>query len=330
MTSFWDDRPLSKSSENDLTTAIVDALRTDSQFRAAYEHIVLAPLSSVTAPRITAVSPQPTFPGQGSRPDMLLVLEDGRQIVCEHKIRAPETVSASAEGQLIRQIERYLELPAVAAVAYFRPTWREPADAILFHPRYLHPAGAPNFLWRHLFAPLDAGTEPVTAWLREGFERLGFTPALPHAGTLVEQADKENFGKLWDALANHLFEGWRREHGTHSTLYLYPRAPSAIDNIFLDARVRDRGDPRLRIRVRVRDDCVATSFTDVRQRLGAVAADLPVPAEARIPGLSSGHAVIDLLAPLKAVLGSESDAAAQEAGLQAEVGPVADALATGA
>jgi hypothetical protein len=267
MDSTWDDEQLTASGEDDLTEALADALTNDARFRAAYEEVVLAPLSPADVPRIESVTTQVSFPGQGSRPDMLVALKDGRRVACEHKIRAPETVSATAEGQLSRQLERYLELPDVAAVAYFRPTWREPPDAILFHHRYLHPAGAPHFLWRHLFAPLAAGTAPSAAWLREGFERLGFTPAVPQVGPLVRQVDKENFGKLWDATTKRLFEGWRREHGTHSTLYLSPRTASPVEYVFLNPK--PLGGTQLRARVRLAADQGDDALTAVMARLAA-------------------------------------------------------------
>ncbi len=127
-------------------------------------------------PQIASVQTQVPFPEQRCCPDMMLVLADKRRVLCEHKIDAPETPLSTPEGDPAMQLERYLELPDVDAVAYFRAALSAPARSILSHERYLRPESAPHFLWRDLYEPLAHGEHALSSWLREGFERLGFTP----------------------------------------------------------------------------------------------------------------------------------------------------------
>lgn len=328
MTAWQETRPLTPADEDLLTDALGEALETDVAFRGAYEEVLLAPLSTGNRPRITSVRSQVHFPDHGSRPDLLLGLDDGRRMACEHKIKAPETVGSGADGRVAKQLERYLGLPGVDAVTYFRPTWREPLDAILAHPRYLHPAGHPHYLWRHLHDALRQGETDVCRWLLEGFDLLGFTPPRPQVGPLRSQVDKENFGKLWDALVERLFADWRREHGTLSTLYLTPRMPSPIRYVFLDARVD--GGRSLRMRIRLNEVPDGEWMATLRERVADVAGDLPAPASVRLQRLSDGDTAVDVTAALSEALGSEDSAVAQQAGLLREVKPIADALAHGA
>jgi hypothetical protein len=254
----------------------------------------------------------------------MLLLADGREVACEHKIMAGQTKAETAEGGVSLQLERYLELPGVEAVAYFRPTWRAPEDAILFDPRYLHPPDLPHFLWRHLYPALCAGSRPSTVWLRRGFEDNLFTPAVPHVGPLVGQGDMENFGKLWDATVIQLFKGWQAAHGTLSVLYLTPRAPSPFQYVMLVPKAKNGTELRTRMPLLDEDQSDAT-LELVRERLAVVLPTLPVKST-MTSGYESGRRVVDLHTPLFRLLDEVREVAAQEATLLAHVLPVAESL----
>jgi len=215
---------------------VAGALETDAEFRSAYEDLVLTPpASDGVVPRIAGVEVQALFTDQRSCPDMVLTLEDGRRVACEHKIEAPETLILDvAEGEPADQLRRYLRIRDVDALAYFRASMKAPPQDVLDHPKYLRPTGAAHFLWRDLYGPLTRGTQPLSIWLREGFEQLGYTPPLPHVGELVtddwdeSHAAQVNFGKLWDATKRALAEGWTNETGTSSTLFLYRNLSSRL------------------------------------------------------------------------------------------------------
>jgi hypothetical protein len=279
------------------------------------------------------VTTQAAFSEQRSVPDMLLTLDDGRRVACEHKIQAPETVLDVEEGEPSEQLERYLRLPDVAALAYFRATLKTPADDVLAHPRYLRPATAAHFLWSDLYAALAQGDQPISSWLCEGFERLGFIPFLPHVGDLASDDDeaqraRENFSKLWLSTREHLSHDWRTEQGRASTVYLTPRLPSPVDNLFLDPRVQ--GGSLLRIRMRVRDDDPGETRAEIERLLEPVLPRLPVLPDLISATLPNGHLVVDLMASLYLVLGDESDAQTQADRLFAQVVPIAEALTSSA
>lgn len=262
---------------------------------------------------------------------MLLILSDGRRVACEHKIEAAETVLLDpAEGEPAEQLRRYLRLPDVAALVYFRVSIKAPPDDVLEHPRYLRPEGAAHFLWRDLYGPLSRGTQPLTAWLREGFERLGYTPPLPHIGELVSDdwdashAAQVNFGKLWDATRRALAEDWTNESGTSSTLFLYPRGPALIDNMMLYAMAQK--GTLLRISVKVAADEAEALLPEVRRRLEAVAPTLPAPARVKSSRRSGKYVALDLEASLHLVLGDDPDPNVQGERLLAEVAPIAEAF----
>ena len=147
MNLFWETRQLTQAREDHLTCFLAAALEADAAFRTAYESSVLARLATRgVIPQIASVQTQIPFPEQRCRPDMMLVLADGRHVLCEHKIDAPEGLQPAPEGDPVMQLERYLELPGVHAVAYFRPALSAPAQGVLSHERYLRPDTAPHFL----------------------------------------------------------------------------------------------------------------------------------------------------------------------------------------
>ena len=317
---------------HNLTCFLAAALETDDGIRAGYEDAVLAPLGrGGELPRIVAVVTQAAFPEQRSYPDMLLTLADGRRVACEHKLEAPETILPdAAEGEPSAQLERYLRLPDVAALAYFRATLRPPADHVLAHERYLRPAGAAHFLWADLYHALLRAGQPTGRWLREGFERLGFVPGVPHVGTLVSGDQEEghraqaNFGKLWALTRDELSRTWRSERGTSATLYLTPKGPSPVEYVFLYPLLQ--GGTLLRTRLKFAADAQASTVDAVKQQMERLAPALPVRPEVTVSRLADGTTVVDLVVALALVLGDAADADAQAVRLLAQVRPVAEAL----
>ncbi|MBK8540429.1 MAG: hypothetical protein IPL60_10530 [Ardenticatenia bacterium] len=327
MNLFWETRHLTQAREDHLTCFVAAALESDSLFRAAYERSVLEPLTvSGRAPSIASVSIQVAFADHRSQPDMELNLSDGRRVICEHKIDATETMQLTEDGVTSLQLERYLALPGVDAVAYFRSSLKPPADAVLDHPKYLRPTAAPHFLWRDLYRPLVAGDQPISAWLRDGFERLGFTPPLPHIGELwpvtdeVIKDNQRNFGKLWHRTRSHLSSRWKTETGSRCELYLTPKVPGLVRLAFVSPLMQ--GGSLLRFRVHTD----RASIGEVQRRLAAVIPDLPTQPEMAIGKRPDGTPSVDIVASLRLVLGDEADAARQEARLYAQVVPLVDAL----
>jgi hypothetical protein len=332
MNLYLQTRVLTQSQEDHLTCFVAAALATDVEFCRAYEEVVLAPLATGdSVPHIVKVDVQAAFPDQRSCPDMLLVLDDGRRVACEHKIEAPESLLTDvAEGEPAEQLRRYLRLPDIAALTYFRASLKAPPTDVLEHPRYVRPKGEAHFLWRDLYGPLVQGTQPISAWLREGFEQLGYTPPLAHIGELVTDDWDEShlaqvtFGKLWDATRRALADDWQSERGTSSTLFLTPRGRSLIDHIMLFAKAQ-KGS-LLRISVKVRADEAPTAMPEVRRRLEAVAPTLPVPARLVGQRTSGKYVAVDLEASLHLILGDAPDPKIQEERLLAQVVPIAEAV----
>lgn len=191
MNLFWETRRLTQAREDHLTCFLAVALEIDSSVRAAYEHKVLESLAiDDTRPSIASVESQPAFPGTSCRPDLRLSLTDGRTIICEHKLEACETPLSLPDGERRLQLERYVELE-VDKVAYFRSTLETPPSKVLDSPKYLRPRSSPHFLWRDLYEPLLMGQHVVSAWLRDAFEKLGFTPPVPHIGPLWPDDSEE-------------------------------------------------------------------------------------------------------------------------------------------
>ncbi len=197
---------------------------------------------------------------------------------------------------------------------------------MLAHPRYLRPATAPHFLWRDLYEPLAAGEQPISAWLREGFEKLGFTPALPHIGELWPDDSEEvkenqcNFAKLWQSTTSYLSDRFQIESASRCEVYFTPKAPALVNYVWVTP-VSQQGT-LLRTRACTSD----TSREEVRRRLEAAVPSLPVQPDLSEVRLPSGQLGIDLVVSLRLVLGGEADAAAQEARLFAQVVPVVEAL----
>ena len=107
-------------------------------------------------------------------PDMVLEMSNGMVVVVEHKLEALETMGPAADSR--PRLTRYLDLP-VEAVVYVRSGYKPLSESTLDHAKYLAPKGCDHFLWRDFYPMLLDGDHVLLDWLRDGFERFGYTPA---------------------------------------------------------------------------------------------------------------------------------------------------------
>jgi hypothetical protein len=249
---------------------------------------------------------------------------DGRQVVCEHKLEAPQTRTVQAEtGVTKQQLERYLELP-VDAVAYVRPAPASLSREIVQHPRYLRPRGREHFLWRHLYEPLSKGDHELSRWLHDAFGRLGFTPPVPHVGELWGDSDEvkknqENFGKLWDSTRADAEERWTVIRNYRHAINLYPRAKARCRLVQVGPAGPTSSLLRFRATTTPRD------LKRVRDLLERAARDLPFAPEID-EGASRYGPFIDVKTPLDVVLAGADQAPEQEERLRVQVVPLLNAL----
>lgn len=324
---FWQTRRLTQLREDHLTYFLASALECDAAFREGYQELVLRPLAEAgAAPRIAHVQAQASFAEQKCRPDLLLILDDGRQIACEHKLDAPETPFTLDTGEIKLQLERYLELDVVG-VAYFRPHLETLPQEILGHDRYIKPASQPHFVWSDLYDPLGRGEHVVTQWLVEGFRRLGFTPAAPHVGPLVPDEEEEvkenqrNFGKLWRRTRALASQNWKVNTGRRCELYLRPLIPTELCSQVYVSPLAQRGT-LLRFRCHTTDG----EPESAREILERVAADLPFPSELTTGRLANGVPFVDVLVSLYTVFLGADEPEDQEGRLFRQIAPLLEAL----
>jgi hypothetical protein len=326
MNLFWDTRRLTQEREDHLTCFLAATLEVDAGFRSAYEAVVMKRLPPrETTARIVGIETQPTFREDHCRPDLRLVLADGRVVICEHKLEAPETEYVEDDGQIKLQLERYLSLP-VQGVAYFRASFDAAAGAFIAHDRYLYPDSGPHFLWRDLYSALSEGQHDLSRWLLDGFRRLGFTPAVPHVGELWPDDTEEvrehqrNFGKLWDKTRAEASRHWRVTTGRRCELILRPLSASLVSRVYVSPIAQ--GGSLLRFRA----ETEAKRLGVVRERLERIAQQLPVEPELAAGTLRNGYPFIDLVTSLHALLGAAASPKDQEERLFGQVAPALDTL----
>jgi hypothetical protein len=242
MNLFWATRRLTQSREDHLTEFFASALNISPIFRERYSELTLSRFAG-TVPCIESISTQVRFEGTTCCPDMILRLSDGKTIACEHKLDAFETLGPQQDERT--QLDRYLDLP-VDGLIYVRGSWKPPSSEVLQHPKYVHPPQGEHFLWRD-FYPLFTDENVVMDWLRDGFERLGFTPPHPSVGEMSGPDDQENrrnrknFAKLWGktrSFAHRL--GWSVNPGAIVELYLSQNPSSRAESLFISPTKFDR------------------------------------------------------------------------------------------
>ena len=161
-----------------------------------------------------------------------------------------------------------------------------------------------------------------------GTEKQGFTPPHPDIGelwpTTSQQVidNQENFGKLWHLTRGHLAPSYSIMKDTRMGLYLTPRKPVSITL----ANIGPGGPNASLMKLRVHTD--QANLAGVQRVLEEKASSLPVPPE-MVAGQLRGKRkyYVDLLAPLRVVLGPSADAKVYERRLYDQVVPVLDALA---
>lgn len=307
MNLFWSTRRLTESREDHLTEFFAAALAHAPSFRVAYSECVLhryAARQSWPTPVIHRVETQPEFPGTGCRPDLVLHLEGGRRIACEHKIEAPETPGAEDDRG---QLERYLELP-VDGVVYVRRGWLPPGEAVLSHPKYVRPAEKEHFLWSDFFPLLGPGQHLLIDWLREGFEWLGYTPPDPNVGVLtlrpVGEAERAmlDFAKLWNRVKTSSARmGWTVQTGARIQVYLVNHKTSPVAQVLISPE--SQGE--FLVRFTPRDEA---HLDAIRATVASATASLGIRARLEVAsGSKKGQKVkvVDVRAARPAVLGLE-------------------------
>lgn len=329
---FWETRTLTQSREDHLTCFVAAALEVDDVFRAAYARLVLGGLADGgSTPEITSVHTQVQFQAQRGVPDMMLQLRDDRRVLVEHKIDAPETQQVAADGRTVKQLERYLALPGIAGLAYFRSMPVTMAPDVLEHDLYLRPpsGGHSHFLWRDLYPLLELGSHAVTEWLHAGFDRLGFTPPVPHIGELwpgdTEEVreNQKNFGKLWLKTRARLEREWQvRQDQRGCELYLRSEGTGPVPRVYVSPIAQ--GGSLLRLRI----DTDRDALPRVRRRVEDAVARLAVTPDVSVVE-KDGRVFIDLLAPLRRIFDGAETVEEQEERLYVQVVPVVEALRKG-
>ena len=234
MNLFLSTRAMTDSREDHLTEFFAAALHLSSQARRAFFDLALAPYCHAHgwAPcEISSIETQICYDDSSCRPDMLFGLSNGKVIACENKLDAVETLGPEADER--PQLERYLDLP-IDGLMYVRASWRPPDPHVLAHPKYIKPSDRQHFLWRDFYSLFESSTDPFLVWIREGFERMGFTPPHPLVGELKTEADRLNFAKLWSQVRSHAHAlGWKSSPGSIVQLYLDSNESSSADVVFI-------------------------------------------------------------------------------------------------
>lgn len=257
---------LLRSYEDHLTAMVALALELDGEFRNRTAELLLArlPRTDDRPPGIARIEVQRDF--GGPCPDLTLTLDDGRIVLVENKLEAPETMGPASPPMDVSggsgestapppkkqpQLKRYLHLAehdeSICGVAFIRAS-RKPVDpSVLASPIYLRPVGdAHHFLWRDFYPLISECTHPVTTWLRGAFEACGFTPPTSTIGDLTIEERRQNVAKLLDPtaeLARAL--GWTVQPGSTAELWMLKHPTSLANYIWINPTTE-----RLWVRIR--------------------------------------------------------------------------------
>jgi hypothetical protein len=186
-----------RSGEDHLTEFVAATLASSPAFREAYVRLTLAKRFGAVA--LTGIETQVPLQKFRSIPDMRLSFHDAKgkpiKVLVEHKIDAAETTAQvkDDEDELIGQLERYLDIPDIDGVLYFRRSPKDPSAKVLKHPKYVRPTTSTHFLWENLYEALKKceADSILVSWLREGFEELGFLPPPDGLGDLYHPNPEE-------------------------------------------------------------------------------------------------------------------------------------------
>lgn len=307
MNPFWATRRMCDSREDHLTEFFAAALALDDGLRTSYARYVLGDFAEQrgwnTPPVIRSVETQVTFPSMGCTPDMVLHLEDGHLIACEHKIDAPETLGTAPDGseEPARQLAKYLQLP-IDGLVYVRAELKAPDKDVLANSLYICPTNREHLLWRDFYPLLAESSNPFTRWLAAGFERLGYTQPHPSIGDLSAEESRQNLWKLWSTtLVAARALGWKAAPGAICEIYLLDHPTARSSAIWISP------SNQLLVRSTPRSSNAQREITEAFRSL-ASASQLPVEAETRSVRRRAGPTtVIDAFASLAAIVGEAGD-----------------------
>lgn len=307
MNLFWSTRALTAAREDHLTEFLAAAIENSGPFRTAYTECILGDFSKLSGramPMIQGVKTQASFPGTTCCPDMLLTLSDGRKIACEHKLDALETMGPEKDPRA--QLRRYLDLP-IDGLLYVRTLWKPPSSEVINHPKYIRPKGREHFLWRDFFPLLSCETHVILDWLRDGFERLGFTPPHPSVGEMsgpdeeINLANRKNFAKLWQSTRSAAHSlGWKVTTGSIVELYLSNNSSSLASWIFISPAKFDR----FLFRVTPNDGKIKAVISQLKQVAGQLSDRLEIK-NYQISRKGGKEEVVDVTTSLRKLLGTE-------------------------
>ena len=272
----------------------------------------------------------------GACPDLAFTLEDGRLVLVENKLDAPETHGLMAAGSdtalgPIRapQLRRYISLSGVSALAFIRATRKPVEAAVLANPRYLRPAGgAQHFLWRDLYPLLEGSAHPITQWLRGAFEACDFTPPTDAVGDLTDPERRRNVRKLLDSTADLARTlGWAVGGGSIAELWLQYHPTSPTDLVWVNPTTE-----RLLVRLRPRSpENLHTVRLAAAVAQTALEATFPVElTQLRVPQKAGLCDVVDLSVPMSALIAEATTAAALEARFKRFIEPIVRAVSPSA
>ena len=234
MNLFLSTRALTDSAEDHMTEFFAAALEHFPHVRSRYFEIAIAGFASTKgwgSCEIKDIETQHCYEDESCIPDMLLTLSNGKLVLCEHKLDSPETPGSEVDER--PQLQRYLDLP-VDGLLYVRSAWQPPETAVLIHPKYIKPRDREHFLWRDFFPLFENASEPFLLWLKEGFERLGFTPPHPRIGELDSDSERQNFAKLWSKTRSYAHRlGWSSSPGAVVQLYFDSNVNALADLVFI-------------------------------------------------------------------------------------------------
>ena len=132
--------------------------------------------------------------------------------------------------------------------------------------------------------------------------------------------NQRRFGQLWERTRRHLEGSWTiRNDQRGCELYLRPKGEALSERVYVSPIAMD--GTVLRTRVDVEEGWRSI----VEQRIGSVAAQLPVQPDVKVVA-KSGRTYIELLAPLQEILKDADSADVQAMRLFDQVIPVVDLL----
>jgi hypothetical protein len=240
MNLFLSTQKLTDQREDHLTEFFAAALTISEPLRRNFYELAIAPYARLKKwgdSQILSVETQACYDGTNCRPDLRFQLSDGRKILCENKLNAPETPGSEADDRL--QLERYLDLPEIDGLLYIRSGIHPPGEKVLSHPKYIRPVARQHFLWRDFYPIFDGVTDPLLVWIRDGFEHLGFVPPHPSCLSMENEAGLRDFAKLWGTTRSCASKlGWDSETNKFAQLYLNSTKQSAVEAILVQPTPR--------------------------------------------------------------------------------------------